>query len=60
MNPQNEYAAHIGANLGEHDMAKLIMEKINEDQRKIMQKMKVWVIFFNDYEESIIKNMIYR
>jgi len=41
MNPQNEYAAHIGANLGEHDMAKLIMEKINEDQRKIMQKMKV-------------------
>lgn len=29
MNPQNEYAAHIGANMGEHDMAKLIMDKIN-------------------------------
>ena len=58
MNPQNEYAAHIGANLGEHDMAKLIMDKINEDQRKMMQKMKVWVIFFY-YKRINQKNMIY-
>jgi len=29
MNPKNEYVAHIGANMGEHDMAKLIMDKIN-------------------------------
>jgi hypothetical protein len=33
--------AHIGANLGEHDMAKLIMDKIKEDQRVSMQKLKL-------------------
>lgn len=41
MNPQNEYVAHIGANMGEHDIANLIMDKIKEDQRSMMQKMKV-------------------
>jgi hypothetical protein len=41
MSPQNEYVAHIGANLGEHDMAKLIMDKIKEDQRASMQKLKL-------------------
>ncbi len=46
MNPQNEYVAHIGANLGEHDMAKLIMDKIKEDQRVSMQKLKLWVASF--------------
>ncbi len=46
MSPQNEYVAHIGANLGEHDMAKLIMDKIKEDQRASMQKLKLWVHSF--------------
>ena len=42
MSPQNEYVAHIGANLGEHDMAKLILDKIKEDQKQAMLKLKIW------------------
>jgi hypothetical protein len=37
----NEYLTHLGANLGEHDLTKLILEKIGEDRREKMQKLKV-------------------
>lgn len=33
MSDTNEYMTHLGANLGQHDLANLILQKINEDKR---------------------------
>ena len=33
MSDTNEYLTHLGGNLGEHDLAAIILEKINEDKK---------------------------
>lgn len=41
MSDTNEYLIHLGANMGEHDLANLILEKIAEDKREKMHKLKL-------------------
>ncbi len=41
MSDTNEYLTHLGANLGEQDLATLILEKINEDKREKMKHIKI-------------------
>jgi protein SCO1/2 len=38
---ENNYLTHLGANLGEHDLAKEIMSKIKERERQKLQAYKV-------------------
>lgn len=37
MSDTNEYLAHLGGNMGEHDLANIILEKITEDKREKMK-----------------------
>ena len=41
MNDQNEYVTHLGANLGEHELAKTILDKILQNEHSRMHMMKV-------------------
>lgn len=41
MSDTNEYLAHLGGNLGEHDLATIIMDKIAEDKREKMKNLKI-------------------
>ena len=41
MNDRNEYVAHLGANLGEHELAKTILDKILDNEHSRMRMMKV-------------------
>lgn len=40
MSDSNEYLAHLGANLGEHELAKTIVEKILENEQNKMKILK--------------------
>lgn len=40
MSDSNEYLAHLGANLGEHELAKIIVEKILENEQNKMKILK--------------------
>lgn len=40
MSDNNEYLAHLGANLGEHDLAKIIIEKFIDNEHTKMQLLK--------------------
>jgi hypothetical protein len=40
MDGQNEYMTHLGANLGEHELAKTIVETIMKREREKMKKLK--------------------
>jgi hypothetical protein len=33
MSDTNEYLTHLGGNLGEHDLASIILEKIKQDKK---------------------------
>jgi cytochrome oxidase Cu insertion factor (SCO1/SenC/PrrC family) len=41
MSDTNEYITHLGANLGEHELAKQIIDKILENEKEKMKMMKV-------------------
>ena len=41
MSDTNEYLTHLGANLGEQDLANLILEKINEDKREKLKHINI-------------------
>ena len=41
MDDSNEYLTHLGANLGEHDLAKNIVNSILRNEEQRMKKMKV-------------------
>jgi hypothetical protein len=38
MSDTNEYLAHLGGNLGEHDLATIIADKIKEDKHKKLRE----------------------
>lgn len=40
MDDENNYVTHLGSNLGEFDLSKMIMEKIFENERAKMKKNK--------------------
>ena len=41
MDDNNEYLVHLGANLGEHDLAKTIVNSILKNEENRMKKLKV-------------------
>lgn len=41
MSDTNEYITHLGANMGEHDLTNIIMEKITEDKREKLKNLKL-------------------
>lgn len=41
MSDSNEYVVHLGGNLGEHELAKTIIEKILQSEHEKMKMMKV-------------------
>ena len=40
MSDENEYLAHLGGNLGEHELAKIIIEKIVDNEHEKMRLLK--------------------
>ena len=43
MSDNNEYLAHLGGNLGEHELAKIIVDKILDNEKKKMKLLKAWL-----------------
>ena len=41
MSDTNEYLAHLGGNLGEHDLAAIISDKIKEDKHRKLRENNV-------------------
>jgi len=41
MSDTNEYLTHLGGNLGEHDLAAIISEKIKEDKHQKLRERNV-------------------
>ena len=61
MSDTNEYLAHLGANLGEHDLANIMLEKINEDKRNKIKARNIWyLVVYYQHIFSLLSSYIYR
>ena len=41
MNGKSEYLTHLGANLSDHELARIILERVGEDQQEQLRHLKI-------------------